>query len=325
LQPTTVLSENATVSAQYRGDFRVEYSLHEVVDRWTQVVTYSGQHWSLMNEVSVEDYLAAVVPSEMPASFGEEALKAQAVAARTYVVFHSWLARKILGRTWDVDPTTWFQSYRGAQVENALILSAVKATTGEILISSDKVIEAFFSANSGGVVCRISECFWLPDRPYAVTKNDVAGVREKPGGRWTSKVTSQGVWDRLQKIESEGRLSLAQLAPHLQGPQDITALEAERLGESGRTWQLSIMSKSGPAVILNEEFTREMRWQFGFKTSFYNMTGTNKLGMQLVEGYGLGHGVGMSQWGATLLAAEGRVYTDILKFYYEGVTVARLP
>lgn len=322
--PTAVMTEAGKVSAAYRGRFRIEMTLHEIVDRWTQAVTYSGKHWSLINDVLLEDYLYAVVPSEMPSSFGAEALKAQSVAARTYAVFHSWLARKVLSRTWDVDPTTWYQSYRGARVEHALVTPNVQATAGIILTSRDKVIEAFFSSNSGGSLCKISECFWLPDRPYAITKPDVDGVRQKPAGQWTSQTTPQGIWDRLQKLESQGRLVLAQFAPHIKGPQDILGLRAERLGESGRTWQLSVIPKSGNAVLLNEEFTREMRWQFGFKTSFYDLGAVGKSG-QLVEGYGLGHGVGMSQWGAQLMSSNGKTYSDILNYYYEGITLAPLP
>lgn len=322
--PTLVVTEGGTVSAAYRGEFRLQVTLHEVIDRWTQVVTYSGQHWSLINDVSLQDYLLAVVPSEMPASFGLEALKAQAVAARTYAVFHMWLARKLLGRVWDVDPTTWFQSYRGSSVESVLIVPAVQATENQILVSDDRVIEAFFSSNSGGSTCSISECFWLPDRSYAIAKSDVPEVRQKPGGRWTASVNKQGVWDRLKKIENEGRVSLPLLAPHLKGPLDITGLQAARIGPSGRTWQLSVLSRAGRPVVLNEEFTREMRWQFGFKTSFYDLSVPAKNGTQLVEGFGLGHGVGMSQWGAEVMAKQGLEFTAILKFYYEGVKLFSL-
>jgi len=155
LTPTSMIGEAGKSQNLYRGSFRIRNTLHQVIDRWTQVVTYSGLHWSVINDVDLEDYLLAVVPSEMPASFGAEALKAQAVAARTYAVFHQWQARNIFGRVWDVDPTTWFQSYRGASVEHPNITPAVLGTRGLFLSSDDRVIEAFFSANSGGTTCRI--------------------------------------------------------------------------------------------------------------------------------------------------------------------------
>lgn len=321
---TTMIWESGKSQNSYRGSFRIRQTLHQVVDRWTQVVTYSGMHWSMINDVDLEDYLLAVVPSEMPASFGIEALKAQAVAARTYAVFHQWQARKIFGRVWDVDPTTWFQSYRGASVEHSNITPAVVATRGLILTSEDRVIEAFFSSNSGGVTCRISECFWLPDRPYAITQKDIEGVREMPGGKWTANATPKGAWDRLVKLQSEGRLSIAQLAPHIRGPQDISGIEAGRWGESGRTWQLQIIPRNGPRVLLNEEFTREMRWQFGFKTSFYEIASPTKLPGQFVQGYGLGHGVGMSQWGAEVMARKGWGFSEVLAFYYSGSALFQL-
>lgn len=321
---TTVKWNNGDVRVEYRGEFRIEKSLHQITDRWTGEVTYSSMHWSLINDVSVEDYLYAVVPSEMPSNFEIEALKAQAVAARTYAFFHSWIARNIEKKNWDVDPTTWYQSYRGALVENSRITPAVIATQGQVLTYNGRLIEAFFSSNSGGVLCSVSECFGLPDRPYITGKPDVVGVREKPGGTWVTSIHSQGIDQRLRKMEAEGKLRLQDLLPSYNGPQDLEGLEPFEVGPSGRIKKLQLVLKNGQRVLLNTEVSREMRWQFGMKTNFYEIAPMFQGTAQNVIGYGLGHGVGMSQWGAQLMAQNGELYDAILKFYYDKIAITQL-
>ena len=111
-----------------------------------------------------------------------ETMRAQAIAARTYGMFEVSSARAA-GADWDVDPTTWFQSYRGVQfysptakewrqVETSATTRAVQSTSGEILTYKGEVIQAFFSANSGGKTCTVGECFGLKDLPYLIEVKD---------------------------------------------------------------------------------------------------------------------------------------------------------
>lgn len=319
---TTLRYDGGAVKLEYRGSFTIMDTNVDVIGTGG-VILDQEQSWSIINNISIEEYLYAVVPSEMPAYFEDEALKAQAIAARTYAVFHSLISRVNYKRSWDVDPTTWFQSYRGALVENSKVTPNVVATTGEVLTHNNMLIEAFFSSNSGGTLCSISECFGMSDRAYITTKADVLGVRQKPGGTWTSQVSPSGVYSRLQKLENEGRILIQALLPGALGPQDIQGLEPLEVGAAGRVKRLSIVRNNGQRATLNEELSKEMRWQFKKKTAYYEL-GIVKNGIQDVAGYGLGHGVGMSQWGAKVMAEQGVGYEDILKFYYEGVEILEL-
>lgn len=129
----------------YRGEF--------------EIGAYNGQ-LTVVNIVGLEEYLYAVVGSEMPASFHEEALKAQAVAARTYVLS--------LGNALpfaNVDDTTSFQAYEGTARETPKAVAAVRATAGQVLTHAGKPINAVYSANSGGITADPAEV-WGNPVPY---------------------------------------------------------------------------------------------------------------------------------------------------------------
>ncbi len=309
----TVVSYDKSVKVSYRGAF---YIVKTAFDTTT--------YWSTINYVSIDDYLFSVVPSEMPSYFAFEALRAQAVTARTYSLFHAWLARNTNKTEWDVDPTTWYQSYRGTTLENAkTITPAVVSTSGLVITYSNKIIEAFFSANSGGMVCSVKECFDLPNRPYVVTKPDVDGVRLKPSGTWQSHADSSGIDARLKLLDNLGQIDLLKLIPGYSGPSDIIGLEAHEVGAAGRVARLAVKLANGGRAILDKDTTKNMRWQFGMKSAYYEL-GTPKKGSQDITGYGLGHGVGMSQWGARILADQGKTFEEIIKFYYHNVSIDKL-
>lgn len=116
-----------------------------------EVGSYNGQ-LSLVNEVPIEQYLYSVVGGEVPSSWGEEALKTQAVAARSYVKFQS---NKF--KIADVVDTTLSQVYNGISSEAVSITKAVDVTQGEVLMKNGKVVEAVFSSNSGGATADSSE------------------------------------------------------------------------------------------------------------------------------------------------------------------------
>jgi stage II sporulation protein D len=240
-------------------------------------------------------------------------------------MFHMLLARQTKKRSWDVDPTTWFQSYRGALVENSLRIDpAIQATRGEVAIHDGQVIEAFFSANSGGMTCSVSECFGYPDRPYIIAKPDIEGVQDKPGGTWHSKITSEGIHRRLEKMHRENLIDLNALIPGYSGLSSIAGLVQHVTGPSGRTWEVGIKMKDGSLITFDRELSKQFRWQFGLKTHYWFADPVQASGEnQNVVGHGFGHGIGMSQWGASLLAEQGFTAHEIIEFYYHQVEVRR--
>lgn len=120
--------------AWYRGDF--------VINNWGNSVT-------LINNIRLEEYLKGVVPSEMPSKWNTEALKAQAIAARSYAVATS-SAGKHASKGYDLVDTTADQAYGGASVEKATTSKAVEDTKGIVLVQNNKVIPTYYHASSGG-------------------------------------------------------------------------------------------------------------------------------------------------------------------------------
>lgn len=118
----------------YRGDF--------IIINWNNGLT-------LINQISLEDYLKGVVPSEMPSRWNEEALKAQAIAARSYAVATT-TAGKHASKGFDLVDTTADQAYGGASAEKASTSKAVEDTKGIVLVQNKKVLPAYYHASSGG-------------------------------------------------------------------------------------------------------------------------------------------------------------------------------
>ena len=121
---------------------------------------------SAINIVGVEQYLAGVVPREMPSDWPDEALKAQAVAARSYA-----LANRATGKGFDLYADVRSQVYGGVAGETTRVTAAVEATAGEVALFEGKVITAFFHSTSGGRTADVSEVFGDPV-PYLVSVDD---------------------------------------------------------------------------------------------------------------------------------------------------------
>lgn len=151
---------------------------------WVTAVK-NGTSLDTVNTVMLEDYLASVVPSEMPASWHAQALASQAVAARTY-------AAKRLGASgaWDICDTTSCQVYSGRSTENAASTAAVAATKGVVLTYGGTPIDAMFSAYNGGQTV-------AANAPYLVAKADpYDGVFPTPAATWQVKITSASIESR---------------------------------------------------------------------------------------------------------------------------------
>jgi stage II sporulation protein D len=118
---------------------------------------------TVINDLSLEEYLLGVVPSEMPSSWDEEALKAQAIAARSYAI--SNLGKRV-SRGYDLKDTPEDQAYNGATGEKAKTTKAVLETRGKVLVYNKKVINAYYSASAGGKTRLPSEAWGSKDLPY---------------------------------------------------------------------------------------------------------------------------------------------------------------
>src|SRR4051812_4565240 len=135
--------------------------------RGAYVVRSSGGRMSVVNEVGLDQYIYGVVPNEMPSSWAPEALKAQAVAARSY-----GLASRSTGGTDDPYPDTRSQVYGGVSSEDPRTTAAVDATGGQILTYAGKVIHAYFHSTSGGRTASVEDIWGGSPTPYLVSVAD---------------------------------------------------------------------------------------------------------------------------------------------------------
>ncbi len=268
--------------------------------------------------MSLEDYLVGVVAAEMPANFADEALKAQAVAARTRAV----ASMRALGgpgcaahpnadicgdsthcQAWDDEKTLrqrWGDGYEGYL---AKIQRAVHATEGEIITYDGQPIEVLYHAISGGQTEDVEHVF-AQALPY------LRGV------------TSPGE-EQASRYESEQRFNLADAAQRLN-----TALPKAKLTAQALSSQLAVVDRfdSGRVRTVRVGKTacdgRALRTALGLYSTIFSFSFTKD--ELVVNQRGYGHGVGMSQTGADAMADTGSDYREILLHYYAGVRIAQI-
>ena len=246
----------------------------------------------LINVIPLEDYLAAVLGSEMPVSFPPEALKAQAVAARTYA-----LRKKLdtYGAPFHMGSSVLHQVYGGLNREDPRTRVAVEATRGEVLTHELDPIEAYFHASCGGR----TESGWdalQRDLPYLQAVDCPCG--RLPASRWSATVS-----------DAELRAALGQSA------------EGFRVTSRTDTHRVNRVTTPGGASLDGVLFRRKLGYT-RLKSLDFDVERT-PAGWHF-EGRGYGHGAGLCQWGAKALADSGMSYRDILQHYYPGTELQQL-
>ena len=264
-----------------------------------------GDYFLAINEVSLEDYLYQVVPSEMPINWPLEALKSQAVAARTYAVAQVIYSRQgHLG--FHVADSTDSQVYNN-HPEAATSTRAIDETAGQILVQPDGTISStyFYSTSPGTILLN------------AATWQDTAGLAlegSSPWFRWKCAFTKQ---------ELEALLQL----------DEVSDLQVEARDGIGRVTSLAVVGAGGKDVIQGElNIRRALRpadlQRVNDKLGPQNLLPSALFFLELdrdeggaltkvtVYGGGSGHNLGMSQWGAKGMAEKGHDYLQILSKYY---------
>ena len=259
-------------------------------------VLADGDRVRVVNVVDLEAYLRGVVPAEMVPTWPAEALRAQAIAARTYT-----LAHLDPEAAYDVCATDECQVYRGRGAEHPATDAAVADTAGLVLTYGGTFANTYYHSDSGGVIASSAEV-WGRDLPYLQAFQDVAA--DGPHRRWTARLNPDQIAASLRGLGQDvgvvARMSL--LATSTSG----RAVRAEFVGSGGRT-------------VLDGQALRSVLRGWGLRSTRFTMTGD-----LTVRGEGWGHGVGMSQYGARELAVQGYGYAQILGFYYPETTLQRV-
>ncbi|MBI6546081.1 MAG: SpoIID/LytB domain-containing protein [Cyanobacteria bacterium NC_groundwater_1444_Ag_S-0.65um_54_12] len=265
--------------------------------RWYRGILEIRDGLIAINELPMEDYLYGVVPCEMPHTWPLEALKAQAVAARTYTVAK---LGEMAARGYDLKPTTDHQVYGGAARETPESNLAVDATRGEVVTYNGRPIPAYYCSAAGGYTDGADTVWGGDPVPYlqAVPDFDQAA----PSYLWQHTISAVALRSDLER--------------HGISIGDLTAIEPLLRGYSGRVRTLAIRGSQGDKVLSGERF----RYITGLKSSLFNVAPEldehGRTTGFTFAGRGHGHGVGLSQWGSRGLGQMGYSYVQILSHYY---------
>ncbi len=258
---------------------------------------------TVVNEIDVEDYLKGVLPWESNPDWHPEALKAQAVASRTYAIFEN-IENKEFAFTLGSDVGS--QLYGGKTIEKSASSRAVEATRGEILTYNGKVFPAFFHSTCGGGTAPAEAQWRIQPHP------SLKGV-ECPFCR----ASRHYLW-RAEFTRAEIQTLLAKKGWAVGSVQEIAS---EKLDAFGRPRSFEIRHDGGKLALSANEF----RLALGPDRMRSTRVVIEREGESFVlKGRGWGHGVGMCQFGAKHLAELGYRYRDILRYYYPGSTLMRL-
>lgn len=250
----------------------------------------------VVNHVELEDYVGATVGGEMPASWPDQALRAQAVATRSYALYQR---ERRTGEAWDVQASELSQVYRGIESESTAPRRAVEATRGEILTHAGRPILAVFHSTAGGRTASAAEV-WGRSLPY-LGSVDVEHEEVAPFTYWRTVPPPETLNGAIAALGTD-------LGP-------VERLEVDKRTESGRVERIVARGRAGQAV-LDRDQVRALAESLGLRSRLFDIRATPQ-GFAFV-GSGYGHGVGMSQWGARELARRGASYQRILARFYPG-------
>jgi len=313
---------------------------------------------SVINVLPLEEYLRGVVPNELPVSFGLEALKAQAVAARNYAL----RPRDKINSLFNVCDSVQSQVYFGANTENPLSDQAIKETNGLLALYDGEPILALYSSTAGGYTENYENAFSEPGSekfpakplPYLKGKPDTEGTpcltREESARnfytsspstfdnnsgyfRWTKSWTEEELRKELNKSLDKFSKSSLVTPAFVKGTDigKIKNVEVFSRGVSGKAIEICITTEKGSWAVKKELLIRRILTNQGkalpSANIIFNNTNDENGNLLKIEavGGGLGHGVGMSQYGAGFMSKNGYTFEQILQHYYDGVSIGTRP
>lgn len=249
----------------------------------------------IINEIPLEEYVKGVVAAEVGNKWDAEALKAQAVVARTFAL--NQMLNGGLGKaTFHLTSSVLHQVYRGGGVPEG-IAKAVYDTRKEILTYEGKPIMAYYHSTSGGMTEDPLEVF---GKSYPYLKPLESNCELSPYFMWEKKIT-------IQDIEK---------AINVSGLKDILI---DSYTVSNRVRDFRLITETGERLFPAKDLRRLLGWD---KLPSTMITTLMKDGAAFIfEGKGYGHGVGMCQWSALSMAKEGKSYREILSVFYPGAAI----
>ena len=324
-----------------------------------EIMPSDNGNFNLVNKIPVEVYLRGVVPNEMPVSFGLEALKAQSVAARNYVLS----PRTKASPNYDVVDSVASQVYFGANTEKELSNRAVEETEGLVALYNWELILAQYSSTAGGYTESYSNAFSDPksgafpsaEKPYLVAKPDMLSQgslkeEEDAAAFYKSRPNSMDIRSPYYRWEREWTLNELKVVLETNLPAqsstgfvkpafskgdmlgEIEEIKVKKRGDSGKIIELEIVTKHRcykvfKELVIRRLFTKDGKALPSANIVFENITDKegNLSGIKAYGG-GFGHGVGMSQFGAGFMGSElHKSFDKILQHYYTDIIIGTKP
>ncbi|MCK5738794.1 SpoIID/LytB domain-containing protein, partial [bacterium] len=298
---------------------------------------------TVVNIVTIEDYLRGVLPAEMPATYPFEALKAQAVAARTKLL-ETMNDRRHVEDGYDICDDSHCQTYAGKHIKSSIADRAVAETRGLVVVYEGKLIDAVYSACCGGHT-EDAAAVWGGDYPYLHGRIDAdvenpdnlrramaTGTTVRQWVKGTPNVFCNQSASRIKALSLatdkafrwQKQYTVAEISDVVRQKTGrdvgrISDFQVIKRGVSGRIIKLKIVGNMGSFILENELEIRRALASVMLKSSCFVVDRT--VNGFVFSGAGFGHGVGMCQNGAAGLALTGKKFHEILRHYYRGTQI----
>lgn len=285
----------------------------------------------LINELPLETYLESVVPSEMPSSYASDALKAQAVCARTYAC-RQMQEGSMEEYGADVDDSVRFQVYGNIAPQESTT-AAVHATEGQVLCQNGELIQAYYFSTSSGATS--TDEIWGAEEAASYLKAVSCDFdQEEPWSSWTVTIPWDELADRAVSYPLDTQFGeVSDAVPALK------TLEITRKNQSNAVIGLRVLTDAGAFELSEEYAIREFLAPSGcmitekdgsvtqggalLPSAYFTMEAVQGEYVE-IQGKGYGHGVGMSQTAADQMAARGYCYTEILDYFFKNVEIQQV-
>ena len=269
---------------------------------WVEIRKKKNGLLLVVNELDIEEYLKGVVAAEIPPDWEFEALKAQAIASRTYAIYQKQSAGN---RPYHILATVDSQVYSGNRGEHPQTIRAVRETRGVVITYQNEIIPAFYHSSCGGHTENAAE-LWGIDEPY------LKGVDCE-----CQEISKYGLWEK--------RVPIAQMISALRKQgyrlRDILDLGVGDITPAGRVKEVAIIHGGGKLLVPAEDL-RAALGNTQIPSVFFELELSDK--EAVFSGRGRGHGVGFCQWGAEEMALRGYDYKTILLHYYPGTKLTKI-
>lgn len=257
----------------------------------------------VVNQLPLEEYLVGLINCEISSAWPIEAVKAQAIIARTYA-----LNRKMsrMASPYHLESSVMDQVYEGCLIEDSRARRAVFETEGEVLTFGGGIIQAFYHSSCGGRT-EASENIWGASLPYLRGVDCQYCLTSPAATTWEYSLPLKEIEERLRAAGHK-----------VSGLYDM---KPGAVNSRGRLKQIALFASKGSGTISGEQFRKAVGYGVIKSTRFTLKNSNNEISF---SGSGNGHGVGLCQWGAKQRALDGFRCEEILSYYYPGTELKKL-